>query len=41
MLNFLKNKKGFWIPALVIILLIIIMIILSKYGIDPLGYTIF
>jgi len=41
MFNFIKNKKSLWIPALVIILLTVIMLLLSKYGINPLGYTIY
>ena len=40
MLNFLKNKK-FWLPALVIIISLIIMILFSKFGINPLGYVIY
>jgi len=41
MLDFFKKKKSLWLPALVIILLAVLMIFLSKYGINPLGYTIF
>jgi len=41
MFNFIKNKKSLWIPALIIILLTVIMLLLSKYGINPLGYTIY
>jgi len=41
MFDFLKKTKSLWLPALVIILLTILMIFLSKFGINPLGYTIF
>ena len=36
----IKNKK-LWIPAMVIIFLIFFMIVLSKYGFNPLGYTVY
>tara|TARA_B100000780_G_C21103233_1_gene445315 strand:- start:1121 stop:1252 length:132 start_codon:yes stop_codon:yes gene_type:complete len=36
----LKNTK-FWLPAVVIIFLVIFMIILSKFGFNPLGYVVY
>jgi len=36
----IKNTK-FWLPALVIILLVILMIVLSKFGFNPLGYVVY
>jgi len=36
----IKNKK-LWIPALTTILLILLMIVLSKYGFNPLGYVVY
>jgi len=41
MLKFLKKKKSLWIPAVVIIVLLIAMVVLSKYGFNPLGYTVY
>ena len=36
----IKNKK-LWMPALTIIILIVLMIVLSKYGFNPLGYVVY
>ena len=36
----IKNKK-LWMPALTIIVLIVLMIVLSKYGFNPLGYVVY
>ena len=36
----LKNTK-LWLPALIIILLIVLMLILSKFGFNPLGYVVY
>tara|TARA_B100000989_G_C19489242_1_gene448993 strand:- start:362 stop:487 length:126 start_codon:yes stop_codon:yes gene_type:complete len=41
MINFLKRNKKLWLPSVIIILLIVIMFILSKYGFNPLGYVIY
>ena len=41
MFNFLKTKKSLWVPALVIIVVLIVMVVLSKYGFNPLGYTVY
>ncbi len=40
MFNFFK-KKSLWLPAFIILALFIIMIVLSKYGFNPLGYVIY
>jgi|TARA_B110000495_G_C22489105_1_gene301398 hypothetical protein len=36
----IKNKK-LWMPALTIIIVIVLMIVLSKYGFNPLGYVVY
>ena len=36
----IKNTK-FWLPALVIILLVVLMMVLSKFGFNPLGYVVY
>ena len=41
MFKFFINNKRLWMPALIIIFLIMIMIILSKFGFNPLGYTVY
>ncbi len=41
MLKLLFKNKKLWIPALTFILLIFLMIILSKYGFNPLGYVVY
>ncbi len=41
MFDFFKNKKSLWVPALVIILLMILMVVLSKFGFNPLGYVVY
>ena len=41
MFNFLNKNKSLWIPALVIILLIVLMLVLSKFGFNPLGYVVY
>tara|TARA_B100001093_G_scaffold449341_1_gene455495 strand:+ start:3941 stop:4066 length:126 start_codon:yes stop_codon:yes gene_type:complete len=35
------KKKSLWVPAVIVILFISLMIILSKFGVNPLGYSIF
>ncbi len=41
MIKFLIKNKRLWIPALTIVFLIILMIILSKFGFNPLGYVVY
>ena len=41
MLKKIFKNKSFWIPALVVIIFIITMMVMSKYGVNPLGYTIY
>jgi len=41
MLDFLKKNKKFWIPSLIAILVTILMILMSKYGFNPLGYVVY
>ena len=41
MLKFLKKKKKFWVPGFLVILIILFMIFLSKYGFNPLGYVVY
>ncbi len=41
MLKLLIKNKKMWMPALIIIFLIIFMIILSKFGFNPLGYVVY
>jgi len=41
MFNFLFKRTKLWLPALIIILIILLMLVLSKFGVNPLGYTIF
>tara|TARA_B110000914_G_C15251672_1_gene348862 strand:- start:205 stop:330 length:126 start_codon:yes stop_codon:yes gene_type:complete len=41
MLKLLIKNKKMWLPALIIIFLIVFMIILSKYGFNPLGYVVY
>ena len=36
----IKNTK-FLLPALVVILLVILMMVLSKFGFNPLGYVVY
>ena len=36
----MKNTK-FWLPALVVIFLVILMVVLSQFGFNPLGYVVY
>ena len=41
MFKYLLKNTRLWLPALIIILLIVLMLILSKFGFNPLGYVIY
>jgi hypothetical protein len=41
MFKFLKKNKKFWIPGLISILIILLMITMSKFGFNPLGYVVY
>ena len=41
MLKLLIKNKRLWMPALIVIILILSMLVLSKYGFNPLGYNVY
>ena len=41
MFKYLLKNTRLWLPALIIILLIVLMLILSKFGFNPLGYVVY
>jgi hypothetical protein len=41
MLKLLFKNKKLWMPALIIMFLIILMVVLSQYGFNPLGYVVY
>ena len=41
MIKLLKKNKKFWLPGLVFVLFILLMIFLSKFGFNPLGYVVY
>ncbi len=41
MLKLLIKNKRLWMPALIVIILILSMVVLSEYGFNPLGYNIY
>jgi len=41
MIKLLLKNKSLWLPAAIIILFIVLMLVLSKFGVNPLGYSIF
>lgn len=41
MLNFIKKNKKLWAPSILIIMCVVLMMVLSKFGFNPLGYVVY
>ena len=41
MFDFLKKNKKFWVPSFIAIIVILLMMFMSKFGFNPLGYVVY